>query len=328
MSKKVILLEARRAPKRRNGEPVPDKFIGVLACTVPEGTAGAFHYSGVTTLGKTFSRWQIEADVCRGYLRWVDVIQRDVYTDILLYIESDKFLFRITLPYDATTLRTVANSLAGLADAGTLHDTWLNVSYNVWQKKKADGSPVVGENGQALWAYAVNFGDVIPLVPLDEMRDFQQKNGLEWGEVFDSKKNKMVPDPSAEMRYWMRCVIGVQQFLMQTENYLPFAYNSITAQANPHPLGFGNLTEGERRVCEERYRTIAGQYIFPWSNEGKSADDIFGGDEAPTLPAPSQPTPPPPPTPTTSAPVSTLATASDPEPFAGLAAPATADLPF
>lgn len=278
MSKNVICLDAKRAPKRdASGKPTTGKYIGVFSQKVAEGTPGAFHYSGViAATQKPYSYYAKESTIVRGFLRWVDVVDGKYDPNIFIYLESEKFLYRISLAYDAANLRQVANYLAGAAKAGILETNFFNLTYDVWAKKDKTGAPVIGENGAQLWASALKFGDVVPLVDPSAMFGFQREHGLEWSENFNATKNKRTKDPSNEMRYWMTVILKLQRLLMKGENYLPFTYNSICFQPAPHPLGFGGMTEQEREKAAARYAQIRGAYIMPFGRQVVDADDVYG----------------------------------------------------
>lgn len=289
--KDVIFLEAKRSPKRdRDRNEIKGEFVGNFRrkLGVTERTPGAFHYSGVIAAqnNKPYNYWATEADVVRGFLRWVDVQSDKFGTSIALYLESDKFLFRVALDYDVQNLRQVGNYLSGMKKE--LDTYYFNLTYDAWMDKDKDGKPKLMDSGQPRWSTMIKFGDATPFIEPKKMREYLDEKGLAWEKSFDAAKNKEVYNQAKEMAFWLRAILGVQKHLLTTESVLPFTYNSILACEAPHPIGCGNLSDGERATCNAIYEAIKSEYRMPFGRELRDADDVFGGgydDEAHEQPA-------------------------------------------
>lgn len=278
--KDVIFLEAKRSPKRdKSGKQIEGQFVGNFRrkIGVTERTPGAYHYAGVIAAqnNKPYNYWATEADLLRGYLRWVDVQSDKFGTSIALYLESDKFLFRIALDYDAQNLRQVGNYLSGMKKE--IDTYFFNITYDAWMDKDKDGKPKLMDSGQPRWSTMIKFGEAKPFVDPKEMRNYLEDKGLAWEKSFDAAKNKEVYNQAKEMAFWLRAILGVQKHLLTTENVLPFTYNSILACEAPHPIGCGNLDAGERASCKAIYEAVKSEYRLPFGREMKDADDVFGG---------------------------------------------------
>ena len=329
MAKKILQLMARRLPKRdQNGNPKPGEYCGGFITKVPEGTEKAFYYSGViASSGEAYSYWAREVSVARGTLRWIDVLQSDYGTTISIYLEQEKGGLRIDFPWNCALLRQITNALMGLANSGRLDGAFLNIQYDVWEKKDQDKRPILGKNGQPKYARAVKFPDVSDWISKEGWDEFVQKNNLKWGERYDTTAMKNVPDPTPEERFWMARIIDIQRMLMQTDGYWPFNYNSITFQAAPHPLGFGNMTDAERLAVSDKYSRVRDNFIFPFSGSvGETSDDLFESSE-PKAPHPVFSPPPAPIVPPT---IAGAKQYMPDDPFVGVAEPVGSgeDLPF
>jgi hypothetical protein len=300
--KDVIFLEAKRAPKRdRDRKEIPGEFVGVFRrkMGVTEKTPGAVHYKGVIAAqnNKPYEYWAVEADVLRGYIRWVDVQSDKFGTSIALYLESEKFLFRIALDYDVQNLRQVGNYLSGMKK--DLEGYYFNITFDAWKDKDGKGGYKLMDSGEPRWTTMVKFGDAKAFVDPKKMREYLDEKGLAWEKSFDAAKNKDVYNQGKEMKFWLMAILGVQKHLLTTSNVLPFTYNSILACEAPHPIGCGNLNEGERATCKAIYEAVKSEYRMPFGREMKDADDVFGGgysepqyeeeyiDQANPLPNPS-----------------------------------------
>jgi len=275
--KEVIFLSAKRSPKRnKDGEELPGEFTGNFRRRVSQNTPGAFHYSGVIeATKKAYDYYATEADILRGYVRWVDVITDKFGTSICLYIESERFLFRVALDYNVQNLQQIGNYLVGMK--AELNDHFFNVTYDAWVGKDKDGKQKMMDNGNPRWNTMLKFGDAKPFIDPKGMREYLEQKGLAWEKKYDAAKNKEVYDSTAETVFWLKAILSVQKHLLTTDHVLPFTYNSIFACEAPHASGCGNLSEGERASCKAIYEAVRSEYRMPFGREMSDADDVFGG---------------------------------------------------
>lgn len=274
--KDVIFLAAKRSPKRTpNGDEIENEYVGNFRRRVDASTKGALHYHGIIeATKKKYDYYAVEADVIRGHVRWVDVQTDKFGTSIALYVESERFLFRLSFDYDVQNLRQIANYLSGMK--AELDSYFFNITFDAWKEKDKDGGFKLMDNGAPRWSTAVKFGDARPFVDPKGMREYLEQKGLAWEKSFDATKNKEVYNSTKEMVFWLKTILAIQKHLLTTENVLPFTYNSILACANPHPSGCGNLSDGERASCAAIYEAIKSEYRFPFGRSMQDADDVFG----------------------------------------------------
>jgi len=279
--KPVLFVSARRAPKRdASCKEIPNESVGVFSLDVPEGTPNARFYSGVID-GKEWKKWQREAGVVRGCIRWVDVQKKKFGTELALYVENDKALYRIELPYDTAHLKQVGNYLWGMKDQ--LHTSFWNIHYNVWAKKNADKTPKLTKKGLQAWGNALN----IPDAPVwkewkEELPAYLKSKGLDWEQKYDAQKDVNEFDSSKEMAFWLGVLGAVQKHLLATcaDVVTPFTYDSVLATTNPHPLGVKTMDENEVATCKNIYESIREQYRMPFARSVEDADDAFFVNEA------------------------------------------------
>lgn len=276
--KEVIFLAAKRSPKRdKLGQEIPHDYKGNFRRRVAPNTPGAFHYSGtIAATGKAYDYWATEADIIRGYLRWVDVQTDKFGTSIALYVESDKFLFKIALDYDVMNLRQVANYVSGMKKELDTH--FFNITYDAWKDKDKDGNYKLMDSGEPRWQTMLKFGDAKPFVDPKGMREYLEQKDLGWEKGFDASKNKDTYNQSKEIVFWLKTILAVQKHLLTTDGVLPFTYNSILACEAPHPSGCGNLDELERAACKNIYEAVRDQYRMPFGRQMEDADDVFSGN--------------------------------------------------
>ena len=279
--KQVIFWDAKKVPLRdKSGKEVPGEHQGVFSTKVDATTPGAIHYQGSNgQTGSARIEWDyhaIEATVIRGYLKWVDKVLPtfdNAKAQIVLFIESEKALHKISLKYDANNLRDVMNPICGLG-AGVA-TTFLNIQYAAWKAKNQKGDYKLTAKNEIRWTQQLQFMDCTPQFSYDEWRDFSQTNGLSW----DQRKNadgstQWVSD--AELKYWDARLVKVQQFLLKESVALPFTYGSLVACEATNPSGGGNLTTAEIAECARIYERIKSEYKMPFGRrEEVDADNVF-----------------------------------------------------
>lgn len=274
--KPLLFVSARRAPKRdASGKEFPNECVGVFSLDVPQGTPNARYYSGVIN-GRAWEKWQREAGVVRGYIRWVDVQKKKFGTELALYVENEKALYRIEFPYDTAHLKQVGNYLLGMKDQ--LHSSFWNVHYNVWAKKNADKSPKLTKKGLQAWGTALN----IPDAPVwkdwkDELPAYLESNGYSWEQKYDAAKDENEYDSSKEMAFWLNVLAGIQKHILATcaDVATPFTYGSVLATTEPHPLGVKTMNEHEVAACKNIYEAIKDGYKMPFRSQAEDADNAF-----------------------------------------------------
>lgn len=284
--KPVIFWDAKRVPQRdKSGNPIAGKYAGAFGTKVAEGTPGAYRYQGENAAGIKWDFWQKEVTAVRGCLRWIDKQGTDYGTRLLLFIETDKALHRISQPYDIGNLQQAVNCLCGLGRDITDH--FLNIDFWVREATDANGNIKTNDQGKPIWQSTLMFRDITPAIPFKEMREFAEKNGLDWIEGRNAQGKKTF-DQSAAYKYWDSRLVGIQRFLLNTPTALPFIYNSMTATEIANPSGGGNLTDAEIELCKEIYQHVKGNYKFPFQREDVDADSILD-EYAPPAQSPKDP---------------------------------------
>ena len=279
--KEVIFTEAALAPKRdKSGNPIPNEFCGRFRRKLKTPAPGAFLYEGVIAAqnNKPYKYWAQEASILRGYIRWVDVQVDKFGTRLVMFLENDRFVFRVQLKYDVMTLRGLVNQISN-ADNG-IEDWFANVTYNAWIDKDKDGKPKLTDAGNVRWATAINFEDARLLIEKDKMREYLEKQGLAWEKRFNSKTNKDEFDPGKEMAFWMKVIRKTQERLLMSGKALPFNYNSVFIGNNPHPSGCGLLNQEAQEQAKDLYQKIRGSYKMPFAQETIDGDDAFSFGES------------------------------------------------
>ena len=276
--KKVIFWEPKRDEKRNaKGEPIQGDFVGKFRSKVPEGTPGALRYVGENAAGVKWDYWGLNVDSISGKLRWIDKQDNGDYgTNLILFLETDRFLHRLSIKYDPFELRNVMNHLCGLGKhVGT---SVVNLSY--WVRKSMDKNKNVktDKDGKPIWSKSISFRDIAPEFSYDEWIDFSQTHGLDWEQITrPNGKKEWICD--AEYKYWDSRLLALQKFLLKTETVLPFCYNSMTACEAPNPSGGGNLSSEEVELCKEIYERVKSDYQFPFNRVETNADDAFDQPE-------------------------------------------------
>jgi len=272
--KNVIMWEPKRAEKRKaDGSPITGEYVGKLRTKVTDGTPGARNYAGKLANGKEYNYWGLDVDSVAGKLRWIDKQDGGDYgTNLVLFLESEKYLHKITVKYDPYNLKDVMNHLCGMgAEIGT---RVINLSYWVRKAQKADKTFKVKEDGSVIWNKSMSFRDITPQFSFEEWKDFAQTNGLEWTQTKRADGTKPW-NSDAEYKYWDGRLVGIQRFLLNAGTALPFCYNSMTVCEAENPSGGGNLTAAEIEHCKEIYERVKGEYKFPYNRSEVSADDVF-----------------------------------------------------
>ena len=273
--KQVLYVSARRAPVRdASGKDTQTGFKGVFSLDVPEGTKGAYHYSGVID-NRPWSKWQKEAGVIRGRVRWVDVCKKKFGTKLYLFVENDNALYRIEFQYDTKHLKQLGNLLLGIKK--DLRDGFYNFLYDVWQQKHPDGKPKLNKKDKPMWATAIKIPDATPWKTSDELKVYMAEKSLEWEQVYDAQKDAYTFDSSKEMTFWLNVLAGIQRELLVScaDVCTPFTYDSVLATTNPHPMGVKTLDENDLAACTNIYESIKGQYKMPFKTDVEDADDAF-----------------------------------------------------
>jgi hypothetical protein len=272
--KKVIFWEPKRAEKRKpDGSIVPAEFVGKFRTKVEASTPGAINYAGTLANGKAYDYNGIDVDAISGKLRWIDKQDNGEYgTNLVIFLESDKFLHRISVKYDPYNLKDVMNHLCGLGKDVLTYV--INVSYWVRKAKTQDGGFKVNNKGEAVWNKSLSFRDVPVQFTFEQWKEFAQANGLEWTQVKRANGDKEW-NSDAEYKYWDGRMVELQRFLLKSGAALPFCYNSMIACEVPNPSGGGNLTADEIALCNSVYERVRADYAFPFGRAEKSADDAF-----------------------------------------------------
>lgn len=273
--KPVIYWDAVAAPQRdKSGNVIPEKYTGAFRTRVPAGTPGAYHYSGETPAAK-WDYHAIEATVVRGYLRWIDKVLptfENATAKLVLWMESDKTLHKISVDYNAQSMRDVMNRVKRLGKGVSAE--FLNLEY--WVREAVDNKKQVKTNdkGKAILAKTLQFKDVNPYFDYDAWQLEVSDKGLQW-EQRTLPDGKKYWDNSKELAYWDNILISVQRYLLTTPDVLPFTYGSLTVCKNSNPSGGGNLNDSEIEKCREIYEAKKAGYRMPFSKEAVDADDVL-----------------------------------------------------
>lgn len=238
--KKVIFWEPKRTEKRKSdGSAIVGEFIGKFRTKVSEGTKGAIRHRGTLANGRDYDYWGLDVDSVSGKLRWIDKQDNGDYgTNLVLFLETEQFLHRVSVKYDPYSLKNVMNHLCGLKS----HVATQVINMSFWVRKSLDKDKNVktDKDGKVIWKKDLSFRDISPEFNYDQWTEFSQQNGLDW---FQEKR----PDGSkpwnsdAEYKYWDGRLLGLQKHLLKTESVLPFCYNSMTACEAPNPSGGGQF---------------------------------------------------------------------------------------
>ena len=135
--KPVIQYKPVRAEKRKfDGSIIEGEYVGKLRTKVAPNTPGAIHHVGSNPAGKSWNFWAVDIDSINGQLRWIDCRTSDYGSTIELFLETEKSLRQLSIPFDVTNLHDVVNHLCGLGKE--VEVAMLNVSYWVRPKQDAD----------------------------------------------------------------------------------------------------------------------------------------------------------------------------------------------
>lgn len=276
--KKVIFWEPKRDEKRRaTGDQIPGEYVGKFRTKVDQGTKGAIRYQGENAAGIKWDYWGLNVDSVSGQLRWIDKQDNGDYgTNLVLFLETEQFLHRVSIKYDPYNLRNIMNNLCGLKSH--LATQVINLSYWVRKKQDSKKNVVTDKDGKPIWAKSISFRDISPEFDYDQWTDFSADKGLDWFQ--ETRPNgKKEWNCNAEYRYWDSRLVSMQRYLLKTEFVLPFCYNSMTACEAANPSGGGNLTAQEIELTKEIYERVKGNYRFPFTRSDVSADDAFNQPE-------------------------------------------------
>lgn len=272
--KKVILWEVKRTEKRKaDGSAIHGEYVGKFRTKVDAGTPGAIRHAGTLANGRTYDYTGLDVDSVSGKLRWIDKRDGgDFGTNLVIFLESEKFLHQISIKYDPYNLKDVVNHLCGL---GKFVSTQvINLSYWVRKAKTADGSFKVNDKGEPIWNRSISFRDIAPQFNFEQWKDFVQVNGLEWKQIKKANGDKeWISD--AEYKYWDSRLLGIQRYLLSEGTALPFMYNSMICCEAPNPSGGGNLTPAEIQHCNEIYERVKADFKFPFGRTETNADSAF-----------------------------------------------------
>lgn len=275
--KPVFQYKPVKTEKLKGGKIVPGEFEGAFRTKVAPGTPGSKHHTGENAAGKKWDFHAVDVFGISGTLRWIDCRTSDYGSTIELFLETEKSLRQISIPFGVDNLHDVMNSLCGLK--GEVHTAMLNVGY--WVRMKVDFNKVVklDKENKPLWKKTIQFRDVTPEFSFDEWKAFAAENGLEW--VQTKKIGKTEWDFQAHLAYWMGRVVKLQRFLLTTESVLPFCWNSMTASASDGTVL--TLTEGEIASLKAIYEGVKPLYKFPFGKTEATADDFERGNYVPAL---------------------------------------------
>ena len=275
--KPVFQYKPVKTEKLKGGKIVPGEFAGAFRTKVAPGTPGSKHHTGENAAGKKWDFHAVDVFGISGTLRWIDCRTSDYGSTIELFLETEKSLRQISIPFGVDNLHDVMNSLCGLK--GEVHTAMLNVGY--WVRMKVDFNKVVklDKENKPLWKKTIQFRDVTPEFSFDEWKAFAAENGLEW--VQTKKIGKTEWDFQAHLAYWMGRVVKLQRFLLTTESVLPFCWNSMTASASDGTVL--TLTEGEIASLKAIYEGVKPLYKFPFGKAEATADDFESGNYVPAL---------------------------------------------
>ena len=275
--KPVFQYKPVKTEKLKGGKIVPGEFEGAFRTKVAPGTPGSKHHTGENAAGKKWGFHAVDVFGISGTLRWIDCRTSDYGSTIELFLETEKSLRQISIPFGVDNLHDVMNSLCGLK--GEVHTAMLNVGY--WVRMKVDFNKVVklDKENKPLWKKTIQFRDVTPEFSFDEWKAFAAENGLEW--VQTKKIGKTEWDFQAHLAYWMGRVVKLQRFLLTTESVLPFCWNSMTASASDGTVL--TLTEGEIASLKAIYEGVKPLYKFPFGKAEATADDFESGNYVPAL---------------------------------------------
>lgn len=275
--KPVFQYKPVKTEKLKGGKIVPGEFEGAFRTKVAPGTPGSKHHTGENAAGKKWDFHAVDVFGISGTLRWIDCRTSDYGSTIELFLETEKSLRQISIPFGVDNLHDVMNSLCGLK--GEVHTAMLNVGY--WVRVKTDFNKVVklDKENKPLWKKTIQFRDVTPEFSFDEWKAFAAENGLEW--VQTKKIGKTEWDFQAHLAYWMGRVVKLQRFLLTTESVLPFCWNSMTASASDGTVL--TLTEGEIASLKAIYEGVKPLYKFPFGKAEATADDFESRNYVPAL---------------------------------------------
>lgn len=275
--KPVFQYKPVKTEKLKGGKIVPGEFEGAFRTKVAPGTPGSKHHTGENAAGKKWDSHAVDVFGISGTLRWIDCRTSDYGSTIELFLETEKSLRQISIPFGVDNLHDVMNSLCGLK--GEVHTAMLNVGY--WVRMKVDFNKVVklDKENKPLWKKTIQFRDVTPEFSFDEWKAFAAENGLEW--VQTKKIGKTEWDFQAHLAYWMGRVVKLQRFLLTTESVLPFCWNSMTASASDGTVL--TLTEGEIASLKAIYEGVKPLYKFPFGKAEATADDFESRNYVPAL---------------------------------------------
>ena len=175
--KPVFQYKPVKTEKVKNGKIVPGEFEGAFRTKVAPGTPGSKHHTGENAAGKSWDFHAVDVFGISGTLRWIDCRTSDYGSTIELFLETEKSLRQISIPFGVDNLHDVMNSLCGLK--GEVHTAMLNVGY--WVRMKVDFNKVVklDKENKPLWKKTIQLRDVTPEFAFDEWKTFAAENGLE-----------------------------------------------------------------------------------------------------------------------------------------------------
>jgi len=265
--KQVIQWKPTRAEIKDKSGKI--SYVGKFRTKVQEGTPGAVRQFGSNAAGKSWDYWAQDVDSVAGQCRWIDVRSSDFGPMIVLFIESQKALHQITVPYDVNNIHTIMNHFLGLGKE--LEVAYLNISYWVRKKLDAQKNPKLDKDGNVLWARDLSFRDVPVKWDFEAWKAFAKKQSLQWFQ--ETRAGKKVWNFEAELNFWLAQVVKVQRFLLTTEKCLPFRWNSVTASAADGTEL--TLTADEIATVAAIYEGVKPLYHFGFGRNEVSADDAI-----------------------------------------------------
>lgn len=258
-----------------------DKY-GVFQCKCAETTPGAKRHVGETPMVK-WDFWAIDCGSIQGRLVWIDKnfmeFNGKTKTSLTLAFKTiDGEIDILSMPFDGFSLRNVMNHLCGMGDS--VYADVIKLTYGVW-KKKDEGKPVLGNNGEQIWNSSLNFDGVTPMYPLSKEStgnywDLRKQKGIEPIKS-KNRKGEDVWDDSAEMAFWDKPLVGLQKKLVAAGIAIPFSYNSWICGDIENPSGGGNQPEDIKEAIKGLYESeVKGKYQYFNAGNGivASAEDV------------------------------------------------------
>lgn len=277
MKKKCIFWEAIKY------SPEGQKPTGKFRTKVDKPVRGAVRFVGKNEAGVSWDYLGLLYDTVSGRLKWIDKVEdKYSFAKLNVYIESDKYLHRVSFKYDAIPCRDLVNRLLG-AGKGLLTDD-ITLSFWVREKRDKDEKVVMNDKGQPIFIENIIVKDLPK--KFEDFNAYAKENGLEWEQKKDAK-GKTSWDTGAELKFWDEKIALLQESLLLNGVALPFTYGSYICSSIVNPSGAANLKPELVEKAKEVWEKIRGDFDMPFHTARKSADDI-DFDDLDTAYIPSQ----------------------------------------